>query len=216
LAIRAVAPKNFDMTQETIACLRISLNDIKPEIWRTVDMPVASSLKMLHDVIQAAMGWQDYHLWHFEAGDRRYGVPDPDWPDRNIAAARNVKLCTLIDRDVCQLIYTYDMGDDWQHTIVIEAVGPGEQDAIYPRFVAGERRCPPEDVGGVAGFELFCEAMSDPSHEEHQQLREWYGGPFNLDDTDELAAKGAVASIAIRRRAGKAPTKRAAFAIDAL
>lgn len=192
------------MTQETMARLRISLNDIEPEIWRMVEIPVAGSLKMLHDVIQAAMGWQDYHLWHFEADNRRYGVPDPEWPDGNIAAARNVKLGTLIDRDIRQLTYTYDMGDDWRHTVVVEAVGPGEHDTKYPRFVAGERRCPPEDVGGLPGFELFLKAMSNSAHEEHQQLRRWYGGLFDPDDIDELAVRRAVAAIAIRRHIGKA------------
>lgn len=192
------------MTQETIARLRISLNDIDPEIWRTVDMPVGGSLKMLHDVIQAAMGWQDYHLWHFEAGDRRYGLPDPEWPDSNLAAAKNVKLAALIERGIRQLIYTYDMGDDWRHTVVVEAVEPGEPDTRYPRFVAGKRRCPPEDVGGFPGFELFLDAMSDASHEQHQNLLQWYGAPFNPEDIDELASKRAVAAIAIRRHAGKA------------
>jgi hypothetical protein len=199
------------MTQETIARLRISLNDIEPEIWRMVEMPVAGSLKMLHDVIQAAMGWQDYHLWHFEAGDRRYGMPNPEWPDRHLAAARNVKLGTLIDRGVRQFTYTYDMGDDWRHTAVVEAVEAGEHDTEYPRFIAGDRRCPPEDVGGLPGFALFLEAMSNPSHEEHKQLRQWYGGLFNPDDIDELAAKRAVAAIAIRRHAGKAAYEKSRF-----
>lgn len=102
------------MTQETIARLRIGLNDIEPEIWRTVEMRVTGSLKMLHDMIQAAMGWQDYHLWHFEAGDGRYGVANPERPDRNLIIARNVKLCPLVDRGVRQLTYTYDMGGDWR------------------------------------------------------------------------------------------------------
>lgn len=191
------------MTDETIARLRIRLDDIKPEIWRTVDMPVAGSLKMLHDVIQAAMGWQDYHLWHFEIGDRRYGLPDPEWPDSNVAAAKNVKLATVIERGVRQLTYTYDMGDDWRHTVVVEAVGHGEPGIKYPRFITGERRCPPEDVGGFPGFELFVEAMSDPADEEHKQLRRWYGGPFDPNVIDELASKRAIAAIANRRHAGK-------------
>jgi len=195
--------QNCGMTQETIARVRINLNDIGPEIWRIVEMPVAGSLKMLHDVIQAAMGWQDYHLWHFEAGERRYGVPNPEWPDRNLAAARNVKLGTLIDRDVRRFTYTYDMGDDWRHTVVVEAVELGEHEIKYPRFVTGERRCPPEDVGGLPGFERFLQALSDVAHEEHQQLYEWYGGPFDPLDIDEVASKNAVAAIAIRRHAGK-------------
>jgi len=40
------------------------------------------------------MGWLDYHLWEFEAGDRRYGLPDPDWPDDSLFAAKNTKLKT--------------------------------------------------------------------------------------------------------------------------
>ncbi len=71
------------MTDDTIARLRISLADTEPEVWRRVDVPLTASLKMLHDIIQAAMGWEDYHLWMFKAGDRRYGLPDPEWPTRN-------------------------------------------------------------------------------------------------------------------------------------
>lgn len=192
------------MIDETIARLRISLNDVEPEIWRTVDMPVSGSLKMLHGVIQAAMGWQDYHLWYFEVGDRRYGLPDPEWPDSNLAAAKNVKLASIIDRGGRELTYTYDMGDDWRHAVVVEAVGPGDAGIKYPRFITGERRCPPEDVGGFPGFELFVDAMSDPAHEEHKQLRRWHGGPFQPDNIDELATRRAVAAIANRRHAGKA------------
>ncbi len=193
------------LTQESIARPAGSAwDDIEPVIWRTIDMPVAGSLKMLHDVIQAAMGWQDYHLCHFDAADRRYGLPNSEWPEHNLAAARNIKLGALIDRGVHQLTYTYDMGDDWRHTVVVGAARPAEPDTKYPRFVAGERRCPPEEVGGFPGFELFLDAMSDPSHEEHERLREWHGGTFEPEDIDKLASKRAVAAIAIRRHASKA------------
>jgi hypothetical protein len=191
------------MTQETIARVGIYLNDIEPKIWRLVEIPVTGSLKMLHDVIQAAMGWHDYHLWHFEVDERRYGVPNPEWPDRNLGAARNMKLGTLIDRDVRQFNYTYDMGDDWRHTVVVETVELGEHGTKYPRFVTGEGRCPPEDIGGLPGFERFLHALTDVAHEEHQHLREWHGGPFDPNEIDELAAKRKVALIAIRRHAGK-------------
>jgi hypothetical protein len=191
------------MTAETVARIHILLEDIEPAIWRQVDVPVTVSLKMLHDIVQAAMGWEDYHLWHFETGDKRYGIPDPMWPEGGITAAKNVKLATLIDRGLRQLIYTYDFGDDWRHRITIETISPGEDGVKYPRFVAGEGRCPPEDVGGLPGFELFLDAMADPAHEEHARLHEWYGGPYKPDDMDERAARRAVAQIAIRRHAGK-------------
>ena len=191
---------------ETIARLRISLSDTDPEIWRIVDVPVEASLKMIHDVIQAAMGWQDYHLWEFEAGERRYGLPDREWPD--VTAAKNTKLMTLIDRGTRQLDYTYDMGDNWHHTIVIEAVGPGQPDTKYPRYIDGARRCPPEDSGGTPGFENFLDAIADPKHDDHAELIEWYagcyGGTYHPETIDELVTKRRVAAIAIRRAAGKA------------
>ena len=192
------------MTNETIARLRITLIDTDPAIWRVVDVPLAASLKMLHDIIQGAMGWQDYHLWEFEAGERRYGLPDPGWSDDELAAARNVKLATLAERGVREMIYTYDMGDNWEHAITVEAVRPGDPDTKYPRFIDGARRCPPEDIGGTPGFENFLDAIADPNHEEHDEVRQWYGGDYDPDNIDELITKRRVAAIAIRRAAGKA------------
>ncbi|WP_174280089.1 plasmid pRiA4b ORF-3 family protein [Sphingomonas bacterium] len=179
-----------------IARLRISLDGIEPEIWRTVEIPVTSSLKLLHDVIQAAMGWQDDHLWRFDAGDRRYGMPDPGWPDRTLIAASKVTLGALVERGVRQFTYTYDLGDDWRHTVAVEAVAPAAAATRYPRLVAGARRCPPEDVGGLPGFALFLDAVADPTHEDHEQLSEWHGGPFDPEDMDEPALQRAIATIA--------------------
>ena len=192
------------MTAETIARLRISLNDTAPEVWRLVDVPLAASLKMLPDIVQAAMGWEDYHLWEFEAGDRRYGLPDPEWLDDELAAARNVKLGALIDRGVRELFYTYDIGDNWHHHIIVESTGPGEADTKYPRFIASARRCPPEDVGGTPGYENFLDAIADPNHEEHAEILQWLGRPYDPDTFDDLITKRRVAAIAIRRAAGKA------------
>lgn len=193
---------------DTVARLRITLSDTDPTIWRVVDVPVEASLKMVHDIIQAAMGWQDYHLWEFEADERRYGLPDPEWPDDTLAAAKNTKLKTLIDRGIRQLDYTYDMGDNWHHSIVIEAVEPGQPDTKYPRYINGARRCPPEDCGGTPGFENFLAAIANPKHPDHAELIEWYagsyGGAYQPDTIDELIAKRRIAAIAIRRTAGQA------------
>lgn len=193
---------------DTIARLRITLSDTDPVIWRTVDVPVEASLKMVHDIIQAAMGWQDYHLWEFEADDRRYGLPDPEWPDDTLTAAKSVKLKTLIDRGVRQLDYTYDMGDNWHHVVTIEAIEAGKPDTKYPRYIGGERRGPPEDCGGTPGFETFLDAIADPKHPDHAELIDWYagcyGGTFQPDTVDELITKLRIGDIAKRRAAGKA------------
>jgi hypothetical protein len=198
---------------ETIARLHIALADSDPLIWRRVDLPIDSSLKMLHDVIQGAMGWLDYHLWEFEAGDKRYGLPDPDWPDDSLSAAKNTKLKTLIDHGVQRLDYIYDMGDSWEHFITIEAVEAGQPAVKYPRYVDGARRAPPEDVGGIPGFEAFLEAIADAKHPEHREAIEWhhgcYGEAFNPNTIDELTAKLRIGEIAKRCAAGKAAQDKA-------
>jgi hypothetical protein len=197
------ACQNGGMTAETIARLRISLDDIRPEIWRVVEIQTSASLKAVHDVIQAAMGWQDYHLWDFDAGGRRYGLPDPEWPIEDLAAAKNTKLASLIERGITTMTYTYDMGDDWRHTVTIQAVETGDAKVNYPRFVAGQRRCPPEDVGGLPGFENFLDVIADPAHPEHREVLRWYGKPYDPEDMAELAAKRRIGVMARRRVAAK-------------
>ena len=152
-------------TSERIASIRIRLDHIKPVIWRSVEVPITTSLKGLHDVIQAVMLFEDYHLFEFEVDDKRYGIPDPEEHyGGKTRAARNVRIGALIERGIKAFSYTYDFGDDWQHTITIEAVTDADPAAEYPRFIDGERRAPPEDVGGSTGFEDFLQAMAKPRH----------------------------------------------------
>lgn len=193
---------------ETIARLRIALADTDPPIWRRVEVPVEASLKMLHDVIQGAMGWLDYHLWEFEAGGRRYGLPDPDWPDDDLAAARNTRLAALIARGVRRFDYVYDMGDSWEHVVTFEAVEAAAPGVNYPRYIDGARRAPPEDVGGIPGFEEFLEDIADRKRPGHREATRWhlecYGEAFDPETIDERAARFGIAQIAKRRAAGKA------------
>ena len=199
--------KNSTVT-DPIARLRITLSDTDPVIWRTVDVPVEANLKMVHDIIQAAFGWQDYHLWEFEADDRRYGLPDPKWRDDTLTAAKSIKLKTLLDRGIGQLDYTYDMGDNWHHTVTVEAIGPGQPDTTYPRFIDGARCGPPEDCGGAPGFDNFLDAIADPKHPDHAELVDWYaesyGGAYNPETIDKRDAALRIGNIAKRRAAGKA------------
>jgi hypothetical protein len=82
--------------------------------------------------------------------------------DRQLAA-KNTKLKTLLDRDVRQFLYTYEMGDDCEHIVTVEALRNGELGTKYPRHVEGERRAPSEDYGGTPGFEAFLEATTNPN-----------------------------------------------------
>jgi len=191
---------------DRIARLKIELDDWQPTIWRRVEVPLTASLKALHDVIQAVMPFEDYHLFEFRAGGQRFAIPDPEWDslrDRTYSA-KTTKLGTLIDRGVTEFSYTYDFGDDWRHTITIETTAAADPATDYPRYLDGARRAPPEDVGGIPGFELFLEAIADPNHEEHDELMRWYGAPFDPALIDEDAIRARIAKLARRRAIGKA------------
>ncbi|MCY3874776.1 MAG: plasmid pRiA4b ORF-3 family protein [Rhodobacteraceae bacterium] len=191
---------------ERIAQLRIELQELKPKIWRRVDMPLSSTLEVLHEAIQVTMGWTFSHLWEFEINGRHYGDPSfsglGDEPE--IYDAGNLRLGTVIARGVEQFVYVYDYGDYWCHDVVVENVRDGDREVEYPVLVDGARRCPPEDVGGTYGFMDFLEAVLDPAHEEHREMLEWYGGPFDPEEFDEARARFGMANIAQRRRGVRA------------
>ena len=94
------------------------------------------------------------------------------------------------------LTYLYDFGDDWEHDIHVDGTQAPEPDQTYPRLVAAENTCPPEDIGGPPGFEMFKEAMQNPKHPEHRELKDWYGGTFNPHDPNVKQLQKNVAKIA--------------------
>jgi hypothetical protein len=83
------------------------------------------------------------------------------------------------------------MGDTWEHTIIIEKTVPAEAGIQYPRCIAGQRACPPEDCGGPWTYADFLEAIQDPEHPWHKDRIEWIGGEFDAEafDLDEVNAK---------------------------
>ncbi len=192
-------------TPEKIARIRISLAEIEPEIWRRIEVPVSLHLKGLHDVIQAVFGWQDYHLFEFHIGEKIYGIPAPEEDyGRKVLQARGVRVAALVAKGIERFDYVYDFGDGWQHIVAIEAVGEADPTLLYPRFVDGARRGPPEDVGGVPGYERFLQAVANRRHPEHRRLITWYGGPYDPDDIDLAGLRLRLAAIVLRRETGKA------------
>jgi len=76
------------------------------------------------------------------------------------------------------LTYLYDFGDDWEHEIAAAPPTAADPDQTYPRLIEIKGTCPPEDIGGAPGYEMFTEAMANPEHPEHKDLKTWYGGTF--------------------------------------
>jgi hypothetical protein len=127
--------------------IKVTLNKIRPAIWRRLLLPVSLNLGELSRVILGTMGWRGGHLHVFEIGGREYGDPQmvEDAEDE-----RRMTLEKLIAEGVSRFVYTYDFGDDWDHVVLIEKKSP-PPDAQAPACVAGERACPPEDCGGKPG-----------------------------------------------------------------
>lgn len=164
--------------------LKVTLLDTKPPIWRRVLVDESSTLDHVHEVIQAAFGWWNYHLHEFEVDRARYGVPDPDedWgePPRD---ERRTRL-DAIAGEGSSFRYTYDFGDGWDHRVVVEKVLPRTGDTVTPACIDGRRACPPEDCGGTSGYRELLEILADPAHPEHGERREWLGRPFDPDAFD--------------------------------
>jgi hypothetical protein len=190
---------------DQIARIRITLDDIKPAIWRRIELPLTNSLKTLHLAVQAAMLFETYHLFRFDVGEASYGIPfDDDYMHPPTRDAGNIRLAKIIERGITAFTYTYDFGDDWRHSIVIEEILPADPMVEYPQFVDGERRAPPEDVGGIPGFEEFLDAMTRPRHPARKTLMEWYGRAFDPDDIDRATIDARMTKLAKRRTLGKA------------
>ena len=75
--------------------------------------------------------------------------------------------------------YDYDFGDGWEHELTLEAILPQEPGKKYPRCVAGARACPPEDCGGIGGYENLMTVIQTPTHEEYESTLQWLGRRFD-------------------------------------
>ncbi len=181
-------------TSDLLFQFKITLLDIKPAIWRRIQVRDCT-LGDLHEFIQGAMGWWNFHLHQFDIYGEQYGpssLDDIDF-DLEVIDEESVRLSDLlpISGKKTRWMYEYDFGDDWRHEILFEGYPPVEKGTKYPICLEGERACPPEDCGGPWGFPNYLKAIADPEHEEHDELLEW-GGAFDPEAFDANAATKAM------------------------
>ena len=187
-----MAKKKIWLPQE-IYQMKMSLLDTRPPVWRRLLVPAGLTLEVLHDVLQLAMGWYDSHLHELRVGQQRFGKPGPDDELMGLPAVVNestAHLFKVLGKTGAKAIYTYDFGDSWEHSIVVEKVLPSEAGVAYPICVGGKLHCPPEDCGGIPGYYDLLDAISDPAHKEHDDTLDWLGGgfdpdAFSLDDVNQ-------------------------------
>jgi hypothetical protein len=164
---------------------KIMLKDIHPPVWRRIQVPETYTFWDLHVAIQDAMGWLDYHLHEFQALNPRngksesIGIPEDEPGEIEIIAGWERKLSDYFNPDNSKASYLYDFGDGWEHEIKLEKIMPREKNRSYPLCLDGQRACPPEDCGGVSGYQDLLEILANPRHKKYQQTLEWLGDEFN-------------------------------------
>jgi hypothetical protein len=163
--------RGMPLPGEPVLQVRITLLDVAdPPVWRRVLVPAAYSLDRVHQVIQAAMGWQNYHMHVFRVGELSYG-PDPEGMLGHLEEAK-VRLADVAEVGD-RIGYEYDFGDSWEHELLVEARTEAEARQTYPACTGGEGACPPEDAGGYPGYQRLKEILADPSNEEYEEMRTW-------------------------------------------
>ncbi|MDQ1240355.1 MAG: hypothetical protein QG577_2541 [Thermodesulfobacteriota bacterium] len=160
--------------------MKVTLRGIRPPIWRRIQVAGDTTLGRLHRILQEVMGWEESHLHEFFVHGESYS--DPVLLDTNdVMDEKKARLDKLISLEKEKFVYMYDFGDSWEHQILVEKILPMDPRTNYPVCLTGKRACPPEDCGGVWGYEEMLEIIKDPGHPEYQDTLEWLGEEFAPD-----------------------------------
>ena len=171
--------------------IKILLEGTKPTFYRTIEISENATFSDLHMVIQIAFDWYNAHLHEFRKNDLL--ISDPEFyddamyefeEDEELVDENKIQISEILQSPKDKLKYLYDFGDSWELSISLEKIIGANEGVVYPRCIRGKRCAPPEDVGGIWGFEEFKEVMADPHNEEYESYKEWYGGNFDPDFVD--------------------------------
>ncbi|PIQ09503.1 MAG: hypothetical protein COW71_06050 [Ignavibacteriales bacterium CG18_big_fil_WC_8_21_14_2_50_31_20] len=163
--------------------IKIALAGAKPAIYRTILIEDDRTFYDFHNIIQIVMGWENYHLFQFLAG--KYVISDPTLLEEDgILNSKEIRLKQLFHEVGDKMKYEYDFGDGWIHNIRLEKILPFKLTESYPTCIKGKRRCPPEDCGGIWGYENLIEVMADKKHPEYKETKSWLGGVFDPEEFD--------------------------------
>lgn len=190
--------KELTRTKTTTYQLKVTLLGTNPPIWRRIAVSGRTSLGHLHGVLLHSMGWDGGHMHLFHVGKMDYGEMHPDLD--HVEDQWEVRLCDVAPKTKKRFVWEYDMGDTWLHEIVVEKIDPaGPQLKGAALCLDGARACPPEDCGGVYGYEDLLKAIRDPKHERHEEMLEWVGGEFDPEALDFKETNKALSKIQGRR-----------------
>ncbi len=185
------------LKENNIYQFKITLCEIEPKIWRRIQIPGNYNFYKLHLAIQHAMGWTDSHLHQFtmfSPKTQRQEVVatqfDDSWGlEKEIIDEKKEKINQYFSLQNKKAVYEYDFGDDWMHDILLEKILPAEDNIKYPLCIAGARACPPEDCGGIWGYQSLLEILKDKRAPEYEEVLEWVGNDYDPEVFDSTAIK---------------------------
>jgi len=166
--------------------IEVILTATSPPIWRRLQVPGHANLGWLHAVLQVAVGWTNGHLHQFICGEHIYADQAVQLEqyegDPPVLDEEKTALAEVLPSAGQGIVYEYDFGDTWEHIITVEKILPAALRAgLTAVCVAGARACPPEDCGGVSGYEELLKALKNQKHPEHRSMKEWLGRPFDSE-----------------------------------
>ncbi|MDP4268086.1 MAG: plasmid pRiA4b ORF-3 family protein [Bacteroidota bacterium] len=159
--------------------LKITLKDVKPSIWRRIQVKDNLNFLELSTIVQIAMGWEGIHKHMFVIGDEEIGYTDDDKCD-----SKDHKIKKYLHKENTKFIYEYNFGDGWEHDVEVEAILPIEETKQYPFCIEGKRHCPPENCGGPWAYEDLIGMIKDKKHPDHQKMIEKFGKNFKPEKFD--------------------------------
>ena len=175
----------------------VALRGAKPKIWRKFILTKTATFKDLHDAIQIACGWHNSHLYSFQLagrnGEEIASSPHADdgFGEHAAPPANKVKLAKYFP-DIDKCLYTYDFGDGWEHEVKLKSI-QNYTTSFKRKLIAGKRAFPPEDCGGLPGYET-CAAVATGKMEDEDDLKEWlpkgwHPEFFHLEETQKYFDK---------------------------
>ena len=190
--------------------IKVTLKKSKPPIWRKIIIPADINFMQLHNIIQVAFEWLNYHLYEFnfkelqeritnnseaceeyeyftsKEGKERLKAFGGFLPDlQKTLYAKDVLIEKYFEKTK-KFDYIYDFGDWWEHTVEVLKVFDDYEGAC-PVVTKFRQPSPPDDCGGIYGYYGFLAQYNDESDPEHEELHDWaeeqgYHEDYDLED----------------------------------
>ena len=165
-AANAIDDEDSD-TADSILRIKIVLDGSRPPVNRIILVDRSVSQAQLHHIVQAAMGWRGTEDFQFFPSEHQ-----------DLPTAGEVQASDMFSPTNKHCGYEFD---GWYHDLELLSREKPEGRRFYPVCIAGERACPPEDIGGVAEYNKMLKALNDPQHPDYREMAGWLTQDFHPD-----------------------------------